>query len=284
MWSDDGPYDARVERYVIRGGREGYDRLKVLAQARWPDTAALLKRAGVRRGMRCVDLGTGGGAVAFELARLVGPNGSVVGIDMDDVKLDLARAEADRMKLTNIEFRMANVNDWNEAASYDLVYSRFLLEHLPRPLDVLRRMWEAVKPSGALIVEVTDFDGLFCEPANEGFAFYARMFPRVVASYGGDSRLGRRLYRLFLEVGTSEPHVKLVQRADATGAEKTLALLTLEATAQAVVEAGLATLDEVRSASSSLEEFIADRTTIVSGPRIFQVWSRRTEVARVQRR
>ncbi len=38
-----------VERYVIRGGREGYDRLTVLAQARWPDTSALLNRAGVRR-------------------------------------------------------------------------------------------------------------------------------------------------------------------------------------------------------------------------------------------
>src|SRR5256885_7743932 len=124
---------------------------------------------------------------------------------MDDVKLDLARAAARELGLTNIEFRLANVDDWNEPATYDLVYSRFLLEHLPRPLELLKRMWAAVKPTGVLVVEDTDFDGLFCEPANPGFAFHTRMYPLVVASYGADSRLGRGLYRLFLAADIDSP-------------------------------------------------------------------------------
>lgn len=52
---------AAVERYVIRGGREGYNRLLLLARASWPDTAALFGRAGIRPGMTCVDLGCGVG-------------------------------------------------------------------------------------------------------------------------------------------------------------------------------------------------------------------------------
>jgi len=48
-----------VEQYVIRGGREGYERLLVLARERWPDTAALFGRVGLSPGMRCVDLGCG---------------------------------------------------------------------------------------------------------------------------------------------------------------------------------------------------------------------------------
>ncbi len=84
----------QVERYVIRGGKEGYERLRLLARDRWPDTAALFERAGLSPGMRCIDLGCGGGEVTFEIARLVAPGGSVTGVDMDAIKLDLARRAA----------------------------------------------------------------------------------------------------------------------------------------------------------------------------------------------
>jgi 2-polyprenyl-3-methyl-5-hydroxy-6-metoxy-1,4-benzoquinol methylase len=129
-----------VERYVIRGGREGYERLLVLARERWPDTAALFDRAGLAPGMHCIDLGCGGGQVALEMARLVAPDGSVTGVDMDEVKLDLARREAVRRGLGNIGFRLLNLNDWDEPGAYDAVYCRFVLQHLSQPVDLLRRM------------------------------------------------------------------------------------------------------------------------------------------------
>ncbi len=81
-----------MSQYVIRGGREGYERLQLLARARRGDTLALLEHVGVPNGARCLDLGCGGGEVTFELARLAGPGGHVVGVDMDEIKLDLARA------------------------------------------------------------------------------------------------------------------------------------------------------------------------------------------------
>lgn len=62
-----------MEGYVIRGGQEGYERLQVLAAARRPSTLEFLELAGLRPGMRCVDLGCGGGAVSLELAELAGP-------------------------------------------------------------------------------------------------------------------------------------------------------------------------------------------------------------------
>ena len=58
------------------------ERLQLLARVRRADTAELLRRAELRPGMRCLDLGCGGGEVTFELARLAGPSGSVVGIDL----------------------------------------------------------------------------------------------------------------------------------------------------------------------------------------------------------
>ena len=84
----------RRASYIIRGGVSGRERLRILARVMRPSTLALLARVGVRPGMHCLDVGCGGGDVTADLARLVGGEGRVVGFDLDEVKLEIARAEA----------------------------------------------------------------------------------------------------------------------------------------------------------------------------------------------
>jgi ubiquinone/menaquinone biosynthesis C-methylase UbiE len=264
-----------MERYVIRGGRAGYERLQLLARVHWPATRALCARAGVGTGMRGIDLGCGGGEVTFELAQLVGPDGAVIGVDMDEVKLALAREAAAERGIANVEFRVQNVNDWDEPTTYDLVYSRFLLQHLSHPAELLRRMWAGVRPGGVLIVEDADFDGWCCHPPSEGFAFFPRTYSQVIARSGGDHTAGRKLYRYCLDAGISEPHVDLVNPVYIAGEGKTLPVSTLEATAASIVAEGVASPDEVQAAIENLAAFTADPDSLVAGPRIFQVWSRR---------
>jgi precorrin-6B methylase 2 len=73
-----------------------------------PLTASLLRRAGVRAGNRCLDVGCGGGHVSRELARIVGPAGRVVGIDLDAEAIALARADAEADGLQNLVFRVGD--------------------------------------------------------------------------------------------------------------------------------------------------------------------------------
>jgi ubiquinone/menaquinone biosynthesis C-methylase UbiE len=266
-----------VERYVIRGGQQGYERLQLLARERWPDTSALFGRAGVGPGARCIDLGCGGGEVTFEIARLVGPDGRVTGVDMDEIKISLARQAAVERGVTNAELRVLNVNDWHEASAYDVVYCRTLLHHLSRPVELLRRMWAAVRPGGAILVEDADFDGWFCHPPNEGFDFFVRAYSQVIARCGGDHATGRKLHAYFAEAGIPDPEVTLVQRLHLTDGGKMLALSTLDATADAILAEGVATEDEVTAAMASLAQFTGDAGTLIGGPRIFQLWSRRQE-------
>lgn len=266
---------ATLARYVIRGGKQGYERLQVLHRSRWPDTAELLERVGVAAGMRCIDLGCGGGEVTFELARLVGPTGHVTGVDMDEVKVALAREAAAARGLSNVELEVANVAEWDEPGAYDLVYCRFLLEHLSRPVDVLRPMWAAVAPGGTIAVEATDFDGQFGEPPDEAFERHERLYRAVVERRGGDPTVGRKMFGLFLQAGIPRPEIRLVQAVHSEGEAKTLATLTLEAVADAVVEEGIATAEEVDATLAGLEAFVADPETLVAQPRIFQVWRRR---------
>src|SRR2546423_1388998 len=129
----------------------------MLARAWKRSTDALLDRVQVRPGMRCLDLGCGSGGVTFDLARRVGPDGHVVGIDMDEVKLALGREAAGDAGIRNVELRLANVYDFHEPGGFDLVYCRFLLQHLARPVEVLQNMWEAVRPGGGIVLEDSGF-------------------------------------------------------------------------------------------------------------------------------
>lgn len=74
-----------------------------------------------------------------------------------------------------------NVYEWAEPGSYHIVYCRFLLQHLSRPVDVLRTMWQALRVGGAIVVEDADFEGSFCDPPNPGFAFWIDAYPRMLA-------------------------------------------------------------------------------------------------------
>lgn len=94
---------------------------------------------------------------------------------------------------------------------------------------------------------------------------------------GGDPALARKLYRSFLAAGPPDPQVRMAQTmgTDPDGDTKLLALSTLEATAESITDAGLATPAEAAAAQADLAAFIADPHTIVGDPRIFSVWSHR---------
>ncbi|HYK93526.1 MAG TPA: class I SAM-dependent methyltransferase [Thermoplasmata archaeon] len=263
-------------RYALRGGQWGYDRLLVLSRERWPDTERLLHQAGVATGNRCVDLGCGGGEVTMEIANMVGTSGSVLGIDRDEVKLDLARKAAAGRYLRNVEFRQGSVQQWNEVESYDLVYSRFLLQHLPGPVDVIKRMWQSVRRGGVLVIEDADHDAWAVDPPNPGFDFFYRNLREVLHHAGGDSTIGRKLYRYFLEAGIANPHVKLVAPLRLRGEGKVMALLTLESISESITGSNLATADEVTAALTSLQEVTKDPRSLFCGPRVFQVYAKKS--------
>src|SRR5918998_506795 len=121
------------DRYIIRGGLAGRERLRVLARAMHPTRAALFDLIGIAPGMSCLDVGCGGGDVTCELARRAAPAGRAVGIDMDGTKLAIAREEARGDPRLAVEYREGDVLTTEMAPEYDVVYVRFLLTHMADP-------------------------------------------------------------------------------------------------------------------------------------------------------
>lgn len=259
------------KHYVIRGGAAGAERLRVLARAKWPTTKALFDRIGLKRGMRCLDLGCGIGAVTLRLAEWTG---SAVGIDADAEALNIARSEAARAGLA-AEFRVGSIETLAEEPIYDLVYARYLLTHLADPASALKRMARAARPGGTIAVEDIDFAGQFSYPRCPAFERYGELYQQVVRKRGADPCIGPRLLGLMQDAGLDDVHMEVVLPAFHEGEGKRVAPMTLEDIRASVVQAGLADDAEIDRLVAEMEDFAKDMRTILSLPRIFQVWASR---------
>lgn len=258
-------------RYAIDGGLAGKSRLDVLAEVMWPTSAALLAAAGVPVGTRCLDLGCGGGHISVELAGLVGPTGSVVGVDIDAEIIDLARAEAAIRGLDNLEFRVGTADDLGDGP-YDLGYARFLLSHVANPQRVVGALAAVIAPGGKVIVEDVDFTGAFCFPRSQAYTRSVQLYQDTVRRRGGNADIGPQLPALLRTAGLEDVQVRVVQPTSLDGGAKLMCLLTLERTAAAIVGEGVASTEEVAAVLAELQVLTADRTTLISVPRIVQSW------------
>ncbi len=260
---------ADTARYTIEGGRAGMSRLDVLAAVMWPTTSAWLAAAGVPAGARCVDLGCGGGHVSVELARMAGPTGSVVGVDLDAEIIDLARSAAGARGVGNAEFRVGTADDL-DGGPYDLGYARFLLSHVADPQRVLTDLAAATAPGGTVIVEDVDFTGAFCYPHNDAYTRSVQLYQQTVRRRGGNPDIGPALPGMLRAAGLQDVRVRVVQPASLDGGAKVMCLVTLERTAAAVTAEGIAPVEEVESVLAGLRTLVTDRTSLVCTPRIVQ--------------
>jgi SAM-dependent methyltransferase len=262
-------------RYIIRGGLAGRERLRVLARVAAPATNRLLERVGIEPGMRCLDVGCGGGDVSLALAGLAGPEGEVVGVDLDEVKLGLARDEARAAGVANVSYRVGDVHDLPTDSAFDVVYARFLLSHLRDPMRALRAMIAAARPGGVVAIEDIDFSvSGFCHPESEAYRHLWQIYPPTVRAHGGDAMFAPQLPRMLAEAGLLDIDAGLAQPAGSDRDVKLMPALTLENTADAVVAARQATRDEVDALVQELYALADDPDTVLSLPRVVQAWGR----------
>jgi SAM-dependent methyltransferase len=259
-------------RYVIRGGVQGRERLQVLSRLMQPATLALLQRAGVQPGMVCLDVGCGSGDVAFDLAGIVGATGRVLGTDLDEKKIELARNEAEARHLTNVEFRVADITRQEPDRGFDLVHARFILTHLSDPQSAVAGFWRALRPGGIVVVADIDFRGYFSYPECPALSRYVDLYTRTVERRGGDANIGPRLPGMLQLGGFENVQMHLEQVAGMTGEVKIMSPLTMENIADAVIAEGLATAEQIDDIVAELYEFARTPGTIASSPRFVEAW------------
>ncbi len=157
-------------------------------------------------GERVLEVGSGLGQFARDMARLAGPSGRVLAIERSPDQIGGAvRAARASGEERLVEWRRGDALDLplrrSEWGSFDVAHARFLLEHVPDPLAVVRAMTRAVRPGGRIVLEDDDHDVLRLWPEPAGFAPLWRSYIRSFHRLGNDPAVGRRLVSLLHEAG-----------------------------------------------------------------------------------
>ncbi len=261
--------------YVIQGGEEGKARLSILGQAMNRYSIGALEKAGLQPGSKCLDAGCGGGTMTYAMAEIAGSGGHVTGIDHDVEIIRLNLQELDTKHAGNVSFRQGEVYDLHEVEEYDMAYARFLLSHLTDPVLAIAKIMHALKPGGYFIAEDVHFSGHFCYPANEAFETYVKWYTEAVGANGGDAEFGVKLYTYLETAGLTDMQMEIVQPAGISGPAKQMSLVTLEKIKNSVLANDITSEEEFTRIVGELRAYTENRESIISMPRIFQVWGRK---------
>jgi arsenite methyltransferase len=105
--------------------------------------------AGLKEGEHVLDLGSGGGLDCFLAARKVGPSGRVVGLDMTPDMVELARRNAGKVGLSNVQFHQGEIERMPfPDASFDVIISNCVINLSPDKDAVFRESFRVLKPGG----------------------------------------------------------------------------------------------------------------------------------------
>jgi ubiquinone/menaquinone biosynthesis C-methylase UbiE len=171
-------------------------------------TRRFLEAAGITPGMKVLDVGSGAGDVALLVAELVGPQGTVTGVDLNASSLQVARQRIQAAGLSTVSFREGDIATVAFDEEYDAVVGRFVLIYVQDKAALLRRLVEHLRPGGIVGFQEPYFSltGTTVPPAplyTQASTWNIETFRRA----GLDTDIGVKLYRLLLDAGLPDPEM-----------------------------------------------------------------------------
>jgi SAM-dependent methyltransferase len=227
---------------------QNHERQQLLARVLNPLTRPVLERANVPAGGRCLDLGCGLGHTTRLLAHVLRP-AECIGLEYD-ARL-VAEAAAHPENPAGVRFQQGDATQLPFAdGTFDVVFTRYLLVHLPDPVKVIREMLRVARPGGTVLAYEPDCSSQFAHPPSWAMDRMGAIWDGLFA----DARIGRKLVHHFRAAGASKLEAGGAQAIETDGNEmKRLYRFSLESAAAAIAERNLLTRQEFEA---MLQEFL----------------------------
>lgn len=188
---------------------------EVIRQMFAPITKALIEDARIGSGHKVLDIATGPGEPALTAATLVGPEGTVFGIDPVPEMVAAARRAADHLGRGNARFEVATADHLPFPANYfDAVLSRFGVMFFPVPVDGVREMLRVLKPGQKIALAVWHFAAK--NPFHHSIAKVMERYvdsppPAPDAADAFRFAVPGKLLDVLVEAGVTDPSERLLQ-------------------------------------------------------------------------
>ena len=196
---------AAHDQYALGRTQQEYGRLARQAEIMRPMTEQLFTEAGIGPGMNVLDLGSGAGDVAMLLARMVGPQGNVTGLDLDDAAMQHARERAAAAGFHNITFLHSDFAHYQPSAPLDAIVGRFVLMYQQDPAATLAPLAKHLRPGGiAAFIEPWFFTRGPESTATKAIDCLIETLRRS----GAHVELGPRMHRVFQSAGLPVPNMR----------------------------------------------------------------------------
>lgn len=162
--------------FVDTKAQAEHRRLRLLQESFDPFSFRQLESLGVRPGWQCLEVGAGAGSVATRMAELAGPSNVVA--------TDLSTAFLGPLADLGVTVLNHDVTTDDAPGEFDVIHTRFVLEHLPERESVIKRLSSWLKPDGWLLVEIgTTLPELSSHPATrQTMAALARVMAERVGT------------------------------------------------------------------------------------------------------
>ncbi|MFQ5787487.1 MAG: class I SAM-dependent methyltransferase, partial [Thermodesulfobacteriota bacterium] len=242
-------------RYMLKLDEGELERYKHMASTAKEGELDSWRKAGVVPGARMADIGCGPGAILIELARLIEPGGSIVGVEPDQNARSIVTEVISRSGQTNIELISSDAESTRlEPDSFDVVMMRHVLLHNgPRTMAILKHLISLLKPTGHLYLCETDLTGFRKVPLDNTQEDLWNRWLELLKSQGNDIQIGPKLGHLLNEAG-----LELVER----GARFSIVDLstgfrpTAWAAKIAIINAGLASEQDFKHLEDAYKKYL----------------------------
>ncbi|MGD9367595.1 MAG: class I SAM-dependent methyltransferase [Desulfobacteraceae bacterium] len=258
--------------YVLDDDSLAAQRLRMLDSTYGPASRRLLSHL-IEPGMRVADFGCGPGLLTNWVAEQMGPEGYVVGVDSSAEFIAYARSQAASLKRNGVQFTNSDVLATPlSPREFDLVFCRFLLVHLQRPLDCLREMARLLKPGGWLVAEECELSSGFTEPHCPEYQMMLQAMVQIGLAINVDYDLGPKLPGLFRALGFERLQIHVQQPTYMQGEKKRFWEYTFIEGAEKAIASGLTAREKVERLANRVSAITCDTETVVGLSRSFQVW------------
>jgi ubiquinone/menaquinone biosynthesis C-methylase UbiE len=245
------------------------ERQKLLAKVLAAVMDTLLDVLQLPQDLRCLDLGCGIGETTRQLARKLDSPREVIGVELNTDLVEAARGFSLGLK-NRVAFEQGDAARLQFADnSFDFVFARYLLMHLPEPEAVLKEMLRVCRSGGVVAVQEPDFSFQRCYP--DSWA-YERL-PDLLGRLFPDAFLGPKLWSFFETLGYSSSNVLVDSVVEVNQNDlRRLYRLSVEAMEKAVIEKGIYNEPEFERLLAELERVENEQNILCVSNYVFSTW------------